>query len=213
MKLVCISDTHGKHEQIRDLPDGDILICAGDFTMRGGFHEITRFNAWLGHIRPKYKEIVVVAGNHEVSLDPKHRRYDPSCQNLITNAHYLENGWVVAEGRTVWGSPYSPAFCGWGFQNHSREDAAAMWASIPDSVDIIVTHGPPHGFGDLLMDGNRVGCPDLFARVMQVRPKAVVSGHIHFSHGIKCFDGITFVNASTCDESYVPANPPIVLDI
>ena len=35
MRLVCISDTHTFHEDV-NLPDGDILIHAGDFTNKGG---------------------------------------------------------------------------------------------------------------------------------------------------------------------------------
>lgn len=35
MKIVCISDTHGRHWPL-DIPDGDILIHAGDFTMVEG---------------------------------------------------------------------------------------------------------------------------------------------------------------------------------
>lgn len=30
MKLVCISDTHSLHRRIPDIPDGDVLIHAGD---------------------------------------------------------------------------------------------------------------------------------------------------------------------------------------
>ncbi len=31
--LVAISDTHGRHRRV-DVPDGDILIYAGDFGLR-----------------------------------------------------------------------------------------------------------------------------------------------------------------------------------
>ena len=30
MRLVCISDTHSLHRRIPDVPDGDVLILAGD---------------------------------------------------------------------------------------------------------------------------------------------------------------------------------------
>ena len=34
IRIVCISDTHKKHRQL-DVPDGDILIHAGDFSQWG----------------------------------------------------------------------------------------------------------------------------------------------------------------------------------
>ena len=34
LRIVCISDTHGKHAKVR-LPDGDVLIHAGDFMTYG----------------------------------------------------------------------------------------------------------------------------------------------------------------------------------
>jgi predicted phosphodiesterase len=35
MRLVVISDTHGLHNRIEDLPDGDVLVHAGDFMNSG----------------------------------------------------------------------------------------------------------------------------------------------------------------------------------
>ena len=31
--IVCISDTHNQHRDLKDMPAGDILIHAGDFTL------------------------------------------------------------------------------------------------------------------------------------------------------------------------------------
>ena len=33
MRLVVISDTHGLHDRIEGLPDGDVLVHAGDFIL------------------------------------------------------------------------------------------------------------------------------------------------------------------------------------
>ncbi len=41
IRVVCISDTHGKMgKALRSIPDGDILIHAGDFTQRGHGDEV-----------------------------------------------------------------------------------------------------------------------------------------------------------------------------
>lgn len=66
IKIVCISDTHNKHNEI-NLPEGDILLHAGDFTYQGSKEEIKEFNNWLG--KQKFKHKVVIAGNHEFGLD------------------------------------------------------------------------------------------------------------------------------------------------
>ena len=49
LRLVVISDTHGLHDRIEGLPDGDVLVHAGDF-MNSGYdvQEVLSFNRWLG---------------------------------------------------------------------------------------------------------------------------------------------------------------------
>ena len=44
MKIVCISDTHNHHHVLDDnLPDGDMLIHAGDVAIHGSVAEIQEF--------------------------------------------------------------------------------------------------------------------------------------------------------------------------
>lgn len=43
MRVVCISDTHGLHDELqaaRRIPDGDVLVHAGDFTDTGDRDEV-----------------------------------------------------------------------------------------------------------------------------------------------------------------------------
>ena len=47
---------------------------------------------------------------------------------------------------------------------------------------------------------------------MVVKPKLNVFGHIHVGYGYKEYEGVLFVNASTCDEGYNPVNKPIVVE-
>lgn len=49
VRFVCISDTHEKLEEILPIiPDGDVLIHAGDFTNYGDVGEVIKFNAEIG---------------------------------------------------------------------------------------------------------------------------------------------------------------------
>lgn len=54
MKLVCISDTHNQHNLL-SIPDGNVLIHAGDATNLGTFQEWNKFNQWLGTLPHKHK--------------------------------------------------------------------------------------------------------------------------------------------------------------
>ena len=53
---MCTSDTHNKTDNLT-LPDGDILIHAGDFTMHGKLDEIRKFADFMG------KESKALIGN------------------------------------------------------------------------------------------------------------------------------------------------------
>ena len=71
IRMVCISDTHSAVEHVElpfKIPDGDILIHAGDFTNYGEVDKVKEFNAWLGTLPHTYK--IVVAGNRDISFDP-----------------------------------------------------------------------------------------------------------------------------------------------
>lgn len=65
-------------------------------------------------------------------------------------------------------------------------------SSIPSfpAIDIIITHGPPHGFRDQLMNGERVGCESLLKAVRRTRPRLHVCGHIHEAWGAERVDWV-----------------------
>lgn len=43
MKILHLSDTHGKHRELTDMPSADILVLSGDFTLAGGDMEALDF--------------------------------------------------------------------------------------------------------------------------------------------------------------------------
>ena len=72
VRFVCISDTHNKTKNLHnELPEGDVLIHAGILQGPVQKNEITDFNEYLGKVKSKFKHIVVIAGNHELSFDQK----------------------------------------------------------------------------------------------------------------------------------------------
>lgn len=70
LRFVCISDTHNKHDKI-ELPRGDVLLHAGDFSGTGTLDEVKRFSSWLGSLGDRYKHKIVIAGNHDLPFDVK----------------------------------------------------------------------------------------------------------------------------------------------
>ena len=194
MRIVCISDTHGRHDRLT-LPPGDLLIHAGDFTRHGKLEEVDPFNDWLGRTSHLYRHKVVIAGNHDFCF----QQHPAEARARLTHATYLEDAAVVLDGIKVYGSPWQPFFGGWAFNLHRGEPLAAVWAKIPADTHILVTHGPPEGVLDRNKWGDLCGCRDLLMRVYEVRPRLHVFGHIHEAAGRDEVDGITFVNAAPAE--------------
>lgn len=205
MRFVLISDTHVKHGKLK-VPDGDVLIHAGDMTGRGDPNDVVRFNSWLGTLPHPTK--IVIAGNHDFCFVK-----DLTARDLLTNATYLQDSGVTVGGLKIWGAPWQPWFYNWAFNIHRGKPIKEKWDLIPQDTDILVTHGPPKGILDLT-DGNEfAGCEELLLAVQRVRPKLHVFGHIHEGYGLLYKDGIQFANASTCTLQYKPTNPPLIVDV
>lgn len=232
IRFVCISDTHGKIEGSKlHMPPGDVLLHAGDFTQKGHMNEIQKFNSYLGAL--PYKVKVVIAGNHDLTFDDNiteaslrtfgvqkstvesylSERGLKSVKQMLTSAIYLEDSLVTVCGIKIYGAPWQPVFCDWGFNLKRGEDILKKWQTIPADLDILMTHGPPVGHGDLTGGNNNVGCVELLNIVQKrVKPKFHVFGHIHEGYGVTSDGYTTFINASTCTRRYLPTNAPIVFD-
>lgn len=222
-----ISDTHAHHGKV-DLPEGDLLIHAGDFTNTGYRNEVEDFLKWLKKVSRKYTYgSVFIAGNHDRSFDPKYlREYDNDApegekplwlQELLNKyvnpsygIRYLENSSTTVQGLKIWGSPHTPWFHGdtWAFNRYRGEEIRETWNTIPGDVDIVVTHGPSKGTLDQVERGNEhVGCEDLRQVINAISPKLFVFGHIHEGYGMTKKLGTIHVNASVCTAIYKPNNP------
>jgi hypothetical protein len=69
IRIVALSDTHTLIPS--SVPDGDILIHAGDLTNNGTVEELQAHIDWLASLPHRYK--VAIAGNHDTYLDPQTR--------------------------------------------------------------------------------------------------------------------------------------------
>ncbi len=213
-RIVCLSDTHNCNDQIA-VPDGDVLIHSGDATITGTLQEIKLFNEWFAELPHRYK--IFVAGNHDWLFEQDRE----AAESLLdVGILYLQDSTVEIEGQRFYGSPWQPRFFDWAFNLNRGAEIAEKWRSIPDDIDVLITHGPPNGILDCVATKwgiENAGCEELRRRVDDIgsygRLKLHVFGHIHSGYGTHEEAGVRFVNASNCDEQYRPTQPPLVTDI
>ncbi len=223
MRIIFISDTHGLHSIIPDLPDADVFVHCGDFMNTGRKREeLESFNNWLRHLKIPQERRIICAGNHDIWLDATHKESSPNraytSRLMLFNGVYLQEESVVIDGVKFFCSPWTPAFLGWGF-NLPIGSNEEYWARIPEDTDVLVTHGPPYGILDspyrredfggwesqyILPPTKRCGCQWLERRVAQVKPKIHAFGHIHGGRGTKVIGDTTYLNVAFLNEQYNP---------
>lgn len=201
-----------------DVPECDLLLLPGDiFPSSGsGFAALAE---WL-HRQPA-RSIVAVAGNHDHIATTDEGRKAAVGMPWI----YLENEWVEAEGLRIFGSPLSTPFNNWDFMADESK-LEQVWATIPDDIDVLVTHGPARGLGDKTTGGVSTGSITLRERLRELRQLRLYAwGHIHEAHGLygipranledeyESVDYTVGVNSSYVDERYQPVNPVVVIDL
>jgi predicted phosphohydrolase len=189
------------------VPDGDIFIHAGDFTMFSkSMISIVDFNDWLGELPHRYK--IVVPGNHEFLLEA-----DPSRRFMLDNAIVLINEGTEIDESRIWGSPVTPLYGG-AFGLRSAKDRKKLCAQIPHDIDVLVSYGPPLGILDTApISGLHEGCRELLDAVVRVRPKLHVFGRIHGAYGIFHTEHTTFVNASRLSVHNDPDKAPFFFEM
>jgi len=213
MRIVCISDTHSKHMEIEHVPEGDVLIHAGDSLAFGSLFDLEDLDHWLGTLPHRHK--ILIAGNHDTCFEDSAEK----ARKLVTNAIYLQDSGVEIEGLRFWGSPWTPRFFDWAFNANRGQELQRKWQQIPPDTHVLITHGPPAGVRDTVLTQrgeSQVGCHNLLNRIYELTHlKAHVFGHIHGGYGTEIRgDGeVRYVNASICTEWYEPSNLPIVFDL
>ncbi|KAI9371527.1 Metallo-dependent phosphatase-like protein [Aspergillus egyptiacus] len=69
-------------------------------------------------------------------------------------------------------------------ENEGRKEGGVPVPDYP-AVDILLTHGPPHGILDFVPGAGNVGCESLYRAVERSRPALHVFGHIHEGYGAR----------------------------
>jgi Icc-related predicted phosphoesterase len=191
-----MADTHMFHDDLV-VPDGDILIHAGDMCRAGTMVELAAAYAFLNRFPHRHK--IIVAGNHDRAFEND----ADAARKLFHNMIYLQDDSYEVEGIQFYGSPWTPAFNNWAFNLPRGAPLGAKWAQIPASTDVLITHCPPYGIGDNTELPGHEGCRELYARVKEVSPTLHVFGHVHQNRGHWVDGTTTFINVTT-DECLQP---------
>jgi len=210
-KLCCISDTHSKHRYL-DIDPCDFIIHSGDIFRKSKLDVILDFIDWFSNLPAKNK--ILVAGNHDRFI----ARENDTFRRLIDGKIiYLENTSSEIEGIKFWGSP-CVKWCGpyqhFAYKNES--ESALIFNKIPEDTDILITHGPPFGILDweLGSDGKtHFGSKFLLNKVLEIKPKYHIFGHVHHSYGIYQTYDTVFINSCIVNNNEDPVNKPVYFEI
>ena len=175
MRILHLSDTHGLHHRIKDMPKADVIVHSGDISNNGTEGEVLDFLNWF--IELPYPHKIFVNGNHDLCL------WDAEdIEDLPDNLHFLQDKSVAIDGVTFFGLAY----------NHQED-------MIPDNIDVVITHEPPI----MILDdssGIHWGNAPLRNRILLAKPRYHLFGHAHNGYGILKQDGIIFSNAALLDD-------------
>lgn len=241
LRVVCISDTHSLHEDLGELPGGDVLIHCGDFTNNGTAAEIAAFDAWMN--RQPFREKLVVAGNHDWGIfkaleltgtqtkikmkktktktktKPKNKKTETKKKKTETKkktdaGHRPQlSSCTVLDGTSVDINGVRFFGSGWNFRK------AGQPRLIPTGTHVLITHSPP---ADILSDGMS-GCHFLRTEVEAYlaasdAPLLHLCGHCHaFGGQTETHGKWMCVNAASIAHAMGPSKaisrPPLVFDV
>lgn len=218
MRAMIVYATSDLHGALPEIEPCDLLIIGGDIcpdfpvgkkgSLKKGVYRQrqwldTTFRQWLEEIPAVH--VVGIAGNHDFVFENSF-----TIPMRPMRWEYLRDSEIEVEGLRIYGTPWVPNLVNWAFYG-DFDWLGNRWAKIPSEVDVLISHGPPHGHGDRVRSGMAVGCEQLHDRIDEIKPKVVITGHIHEGHGIHRFkqqDETTIYNVALMDEVYVPTHEP-----
>lgn len=202
MKILHLSDTHGAHHRLRELPEADVVVHSGDFCMVGEEREALDFLNWFCDL--PYRDKIFICGNHDSCL------YGANIDGLDSNVHYLCNSGIEIGGLKFYGVPMFMEDC-------VTNRQTSFYNNIPADTDILITHSPAFGILDLddSIDGEFInyGSEEILELVMKIRPRALLFGHVHRQHGLTEQNGIIFSNGAIMNDDYSQLNIPIIIEL
>jgi len=210
LKICAVSDLHGKTFLI---PKCNVLAIAGDISVKGdGFWFLRQFLPFLEDNKHKFDMCLVVFGNHDdsIQLSDVYKDDVPDYVKILNNTAF------TYKGVKFFGSPFtiqSPEIIE-SMTAFDDDTLGTFYADIPFDTDFLITHMPPYGIGDTVINQDyHLGSQNLLARVWCVKPKVHVFGHIHTGKKYTEVNGTKFYNVSLLNENYNLVYKPTIINL
>jgi len=215
MKICALSDLHG---HLPEVPECDVVCIAGDLSP---MYEQTRsgvamapwflknFADWLNSL--KCEKIIGIAGNHDF-IAQNSNLFMHGLTGLAPKWVYLEDETYEHRGFKFHGTPWQPPFYDWAF-NLPEEELRKKFDLIPHDLDVLISHGPPLGYGDLTTRGQNAGSRELLKACAEKKPKHLICGHIHPARGEYEAGPVTVHNCSVVDERCKLVHEPVTITL
>jgi Icc-related predicted phosphoesterase len=202
VRVVAVSDLHGF---LPSIPRCDLLLIGGDVCPLVD-HDVdfqadwlsTTFSTWLEGVRAE--TVAGIAGNHDFVA-----QFAPDLMRGLPWRYLLDEQCEIG-GLRIWGTPWTPRFGDWAFMD-VEERLAERWRGVAADTDVLLSHGPPVGYG-MTVAGDDAGSPAMLDTIMRVRPRYCLYGHIHEATGTFHVGPSELVNISHVNERYVPVHAP-----
>lgn len=176
MHVVATSDTHLEQPS---LPDGDVLIHAGDLINDGLESEFLQGINWLADHPHPVK--IYVPGNHDrFAYDFRNAAY-AWCKSM--GIHMLVDETLVVNRIAFYGDPWTKLFGKTAAYMLPPEEIEKHFTRLVRPMDVLITHSPPFGHYDANRHGTRCGSEALLETVLDLQPAVHLFGHIHEGHG------------------------------
>ena len=185
MKILAFSDLHLSSAHAAEIvaasAEADLVIGAGDFcNMRRG---LDRAAAMLARLKAP---MVAVPGNGESAEELRAAEF--------SNTTVLHGDECEFEGVRLFGLGYGvpqTPFGSWSC-DLSEAQAERMLAAC-SQADILISHSPPKGLGDVTSGGIPVGSTAVLAAAERIQPQLLLCGHVHDCWGFRGSIGKTQV--------------------
>jgi Icc-related predicted phosphoesterase len=190
MKLIAITDVHGRNHVLKWLvdlaKDFALLVIAGDVSDWGDKEFFRNFYKTLSD-----KSIMTffVPGNH----DPCNESF-PNNESFpkIVNLHgklTTFNGLIFLG---IGGSNITPFKTPFELKD---DQAFELLSKFSNQIDVLISHASPFGTKcDRTYRGNHIGSKPVRSFIEKVKPKVVISGHVHEARGIDFLGDTLIVN-------------------
>ena len=172
MKILCVSDEEcpalWDYYVPGKLKDYDLILSSGDLKASYLSFLVTMARC----------PVLYVHGNHDESYD---RKPPEGCDCI--DDQLIEYGGlrILGLGGCPWYHPGKYQYSEQDMKKRLRKLKFALWRA--GGVDIVVTHAPPKGIGDL-DDPAHQGFETFLELLEKYKPQYLLHGHVHLNYGI-----------------------------